>query len=141
MNGFAVIEFVVVAAIIIVAFRVRGKKHAGGRKVNGGNTSISLKPTEIVIGGSIHSLDGVQAELAQQSKSRTTASRVAAGTAIAPGLGTLAGAMSKKGTTNNVLVVTGPNWSKTVAFRDIGRATLAARMINEAAAGHTNGGA
>lgn len=40
--------------------------------------------------------------------------------------------MAKKG--QNVLVVTGPTWSKTVVYKDIGKAMLAARRINEVAA-------
>jgi hypothetical protein len=97
---------------------------------------VTIKGKSLVDGNKEHSLYAVQAEAVPAGKSRTTATRVAIGTVIAPGLGTAVGAIAKKG--EHVLIITDPDWSETVVYEDLGKAALAARKII-AAAEHISG--
>lgn len=99
--------------------------------VKGGNSPIRLAGREIRVGFKSRPLKGVVAEAVPAGSGRTTASRVAVGTLVLPVIGTAIGAMAKK--KQHVLVITGPGWSETVVFKDLGELSLAARTINDAA--------
>lgn len=122
---------VIFVLIVIAVFVDRARRHAGGTRLAGGKKPVSIKGTSLVVGGKTRPLYGVQAEAIAAGSRRTTGTRVAVGTVLAPGVGTVVGAMAKKH--ENVVVVTGPDWSETIVFKDIGKATLAARRINAAA--------
>jgi hypothetical protein len=104
----------------------------GGVTVTGAREWISLRGGLIVIAGSEHRLVDARAEVVADGAKEMSVGRVLGGTLLDPGLGTLIGALWQKPVP--VLVVTGPDWSETVRFRDLGSAILAARRINEAAA-------
>ena len=103
---------IVIAIVIVLAVIGRMSLQSGGTQLRGGKKPITLKNGTIVVAGRVHPLHGAQAEAIAGGKAK----RLVVGTLPVP-----------------VVVVTGTSWSETVEFKDIGKATLAARQINEAA--------
>jgi hypothetical protein len=128
---FVLFALVVVACNVALGY-TRAKAHQGGVRIPGSRKPISLRGDMIIIDGRERSLLNARAEAVADGAKETSVARVLGGTVLDPGLGTLIGALWQRPVP--VLVVTGPDWSEIVAFRELGSATLAARQINEAAA-------